>query len=153
MAGKEDYPGCVEILEAFPEFRVIARPVGLYAPDAWTAISQSDVVLLDEAVLERDGVEIVRRVCDSYPLLKLLLILEQDNEKRVLEALSLGIAGVMERSSLLSALRTAIPVLYSGEAWVSRGLVHSLRKYLNKLEHDSFLAGADVTHAGRGKLN
>jgi DNA-binding NarL/FixJ family response regulator len=153
MAGKEDYPGCVEILEAFPEFRVIARPGGLYEPDAWTAISQSDVVLLDEAVLERDGVETVRRVCDSYPLLKLLLILEQDNEARVLEALSLGIAGVMERNSLLSTLRTAIPVVYSGEAWVSRGLVHSLRKYLNKLEDDNFLAGAAVTHVGRGKLN
>jgi DNA-binding NarL/FixJ family response regulator len=153
IAGKEDYPGCVDILGAFPEFRVIARPAGLYDPDAWLAISQSDIVLLDETVLERDGVEIVRRICDSYPLLKLLLILEQNDDERVLEALSLGIAGVMERSSLLSSLRRAIPVLYSGEAWVSRGLVHSLRKYLNTLEHEGFLAGAASTHTGRGKLN
>jgi DNA-binding NarL/FixJ family response regulator len=153
IAGKEDYPGCADILEAFSEFRVIARPGGLYEPDAWIAISQSDIVLLDEAVLERDGVETVRRICDSYPLLKLLLILEQDNEARVLEALSLGIAGVMERTSLLSTLRKAIPVLCSGEAWVSRGLVHSLRNYLNKLEDDNYLDGAAATQAGRGKLN
>jgi DNA-binding NarL/FixJ family response regulator len=153
IAGKEDYPGCADILESFPEFRLVARPNGLYAPDAWVAISQSDVVLLDEAVLERDGVETVRRICDSYPLVKLLLILEQHNEARVLEALSLGIAGVMERISLVSMLRKAIPVLYSGEAWVSRGLVHSLRKHLNKMEEESCLAAPVGMHPGRGKLN
>ncbi len=153
IAGTEDYPGCADILETFPEFRVIARPCGLYAADAWVAISQSDVVLLDEAVLERYGVETVRRICDSYPLVKLLLVLEQDNEARVLEALSLGIDGVMERASLVSMLRKAIPVLYSGEAWVSRGLVHSLRKQLNKLEEENYLAVAPGFQPDRGKLN
>ena len=153
IAGREDYPGCADILETFPEFHVVARPGCLYESDAWSAISESDVVLLDEAVLERDGVETVRRICDSYPLVKLLLILEQDDEARVLEALSLGIAGVMQRTSLVSMLRKAIPVLYSGEAWVSRGLVHSLRKRLNKLEEDNCPAAPAGIRPGRGKLN
>ncbi len=153
VAGKEDYPGCADILLTCPEFRVVACPTGLYEAAAWTAIAQSDVVLLDEAVLERDGVETVRRICDSYPLLKLLLILERDSEGRMLEALSLGISGVMERASLVSMLRKAIPVLYSGEAWVSRGLVHSLRKYLNELEENGYLAVAGSMQPGQGRLN
>lgn len=152
-AGVEDYPGCADLLEAFPELHVVAHPGGLYEPGAWPAISQSDVVLMDEAVLERDGVDAVRRICDSYPLVKLLLILEQDSEERVLEALSLGIAGVMERISLVSTLRKAIPVLHSGEAWVSRGLVPSLRRQLNKLEEASRLTDPDAVRPGRGRIN
>ncbi len=153
VAGKEDYPGCADILATFPEFHVIARPAGLYAPGAWVAISRSDVVLLDEATLEQDGVETVRRICDSYPLVKLLLIMEQDNEARVLEALSLGITGVIERASLVSLLRKAIPVLYTGEAWVSRGLVRSLRRYLNELGNSDYRATAGSIRGVRGKLN
>jgi DNA-binding NarL/FixJ family response regulator len=153
IAGKEDYPGCADILATCPEFHVVACPTGLYEAAAWTAISQSDVVLLDEAVLERDGVETVRRICDSYPLLKLLLLMERENEARTLEALSLGISGVMERASMVSMLRKAIPVLYSGEAWVSRGLVHSLRNYLNELEGNSYLAVVGGMRPGQGKLN
>lgn len=153
IGGEENYPGCADLLESFSEFRVIARPASLYEADAWTAISQSDVVLLDEVVLERDGMETVQRVCDSYPLVKLLLILEQGSEKRMLEALSLGIAGVMERTAMVSMLRKAIPVLYSGEAWVSRGLMHSLRNCLNKLDGNDYVLANGNLKSGSYKLN
>jgi DNA-binding NarL/FixJ family response regulator len=136
-SGVQRFPGCADILEGCPQFRIIARAGGMHESGVWSALGQSDVVLLDEAVIEQDGSDAVRSIVDSYPLLKVLLILDDECPDRVMEAISLGIAGVMGRSAIRSMLQKAIPALYAGESWISRDLVHSLREQLNQGKQDT----------------
>ena len=126
IAGKEDYPGCGDIIETCSEFEIIARHTALSSIDLWRDLSRSDVILLDEHAISEDGAELVREVHESFPFVRLLLIMEKSSKNKIMEALSMGITGVMERANILASIRKAIPVLYSGETWVSRGLVKSL---------------------------
>jgi len=130
IAGKEDYPGCGDIVEACSEFEIVARHDSLTAPDIWQDLSGSDVILLDELAIGQDGQDAVRSINRCLPFTKILLIMEKNSRNKTMEALSMGITGVMERASLRAFVRKAIPVLYSGETWVSRGLVKSLQTQL-----------------------
>ncbi len=152
-SGVQSFPGCADILEGCAQFRIIARAGGMHEPGVWIAMSHSDVVLLDEAVIEQDGSDAVRSIADSYPQLKVLLILDDECPDRVMEAISLGVAGVMGRSAIRSMLHKAIPALYAGETWISRDLAHSLRKQLNQGKQDASSATQSTSIPGRWKFN
>jgi DNA-binding NarL/FixJ family response regulator len=132
-AADEEDTGCAAIVSSSPEFNIVTRASGLYAVGSWSAIARSDVVLLDEAVIDQDGTEAVRMVCDCYPLVRVMLVLDRPDERRAMEVLALGVTGIMMRSSIVSMLRKAIPVLCAGEAWVSRELVPGLRAESGRL--------------------
>jgi len=136
-AAAEEYPGCADILGNCSEIEIVARPGRLYAPGVWAAVSCSDVLVLDEASLERGGATVLHAVHQSHPLVKLLLIMDNINEHKVLDALAMGVGGIVERASLVSMVRKAIPALYAGEAWVSRTLVPALHTRLLRLDGDA----------------
>lgn len=152
-SGVQRFPGCADILEGCPQFRIIARAGGVHESGVWSAMGQSDVVLLDEAVIEQDGSDAVRSIVDSYPLLKVLLILDDERSDRVMEAIALGVSGVMGRGAIRSMLCRAIPALYAGESWISRDLVHSLREQLDQGKPDMSGATQSASKPGRWKFN
>jgi DNA-binding NarL/FixJ family response regulator len=143
-AGKEDYPGCADVLATFHEFEIIARHHSLTTAGIWRDLSNSDVVLLDESAVIQDGSDSVRAVHESFPFARILLIIEKSSKNKTIEALSMGITGVMERVNMVASIRKAIPVLYSGETWVSRGLVGSLHSQLKYAGDDSLFPHAAV---------
>jgi len=130
--GVRRFPGCADLLGDFPEFRVLAHAHGLYDPGVCSAMGQSDVVLLEEAVVEHDGTDTIRSITETHPHLRILLIIDNENDDRVLEAVGLGVSGVMERRMIRTMLRKAIPALYAGEPWISRQLASSLRGQLKQ---------------------
>jgi DNA-binding NarL/FixJ family response regulator len=136
-AGEEELPGCEGTLAACAEFEIIARYASLTAAGLWHELSSSDVVLLDEAVVRQDGSHAVRRIYDSFPFIRILLIMEKSSRNKTMEAISMGITGVMERLTMVSSVRKAISVLYSGETWVSRRLVKTLHGQLNQAGEES----------------
>ncbi|HUT40202.1 MAG TPA: hypothetical protein VM011_02590 [Gammaproteobacteria bacterium] len=149
----EDYPGCADILGACPEFEIVVRSGGLHETGIWSAISTADVLVFDEAALALEGVTGLRAIQYYHPLVKLLLVLENNNENKIMEALALGFSGIIERASLRSLLRRSIPALYSGDAWVSRQLVQSLRTRLLSLDDDRVPGMPARTGAMNQKLN
>jgi DNA-binding NarL/FixJ family response regulator len=126
------FPGCLDILRDLPEFTVVASARSLHDPGVGNALARSDVVLLDQSLLEQEGTETIQVVREYNPLVKMLLILEECGDEQVLDAVALGVDGVMERLAMRSLLRRAILALYSGESWFSRELAHSLRKQLQQ---------------------
>lgn len=131
-AGMWRFPGCLDILRDFPEFTIVASARSLHEPRICAALGQSDIVLLDQALIELEGAEAVHLVRACSPRSKVLLILEESGEKQVLDAIALGVEGVMARIELRSMLRKAVSALYSGEPWFSRELAHSLRRQLQQ---------------------
>lgn len=136
-AGKEEYPGCGDVLESCNEFEIVARHSSLSTPGIWHDLTCSDVILLDEVTVSQDGSAAVRAVYESFPFVRILLVIEDSSRNKTMEALSMGIVGVMERANMVASIRKAIPVLYSGETWVSRGLVKSLHSQLIYAGEDS----------------
>jgi DNA-binding NarL/FixJ family response regulator len=149
----EEYPGCADILANCPEIEVVAGPAGLDQAGAWSAISSTDVLILDEVMLERGWADCVRTIYRHHPVIKLLLILDNSSENRALDALAMGIGGVIERASLVSMLRKAIPALYAGETWVSRRLVQVLRMQLVHLDEETFPGFSALTRSIYERLN
>ena len=142
IAGKEEYPGCGDIIATCHEFAIIARHTSLTTPGIWQDLTASDVILLDEQAVSQDGRDAVRRIHESLPFTRILLIMEKASRNKTMEALSMGITGVMERAGVVASVRKAIPVLYSGETWVSRALVKSLHSQLQYAEEDTLFPHA-----------
>jgi len=107
-AGDECYPGCVDLLAAYPEIHIVARSSGFSEAGIRAALCRSDVLLLDEAVLEQDGYAAVRAIHENYPLLRSLLVLENESQQEMMTVLSLGILGVIRRESTTSQLCKAV---------------------------------------------
>jgi len=149
----EDYPGCADLLYSYSEVNVIARTISLVGAEAGRALAKSDVLVVDESVLARDGLQAVRSAHTAYTRLNILLVYEKYINNSMMEYLSIGIRGLLERKSCISLLRRAIPALYAGEVWMPRGLVQSLR---NRSTIDGGSSSWDVLPSrmpGRGKLN
>jgi DNA-binding NarL/FixJ family response regulator len=126
-AEAEEYPGCADLLYSYPEVNVVGLPTRLAGGVAGRALAQSDVLVIDESVVMRDGLENVRSVHTSFPRLNILLVYEKQQKNMDMEYLSIGIRGLLERRLRISLLRRAIPALYAGEVWMPRGLVQTLR--------------------------
>lgn len=152
-SGEQEFPGCNELLAGCPEFRIVSHLDSLAAGGAWYAFTHSDLVMLDEAAVTSTGGTALRQVHEQFPFLKLLLVLDKSSRNKTMEALSMGVSGVIERADLVASIRKAIPLLVGGETWVSRNMVRSLHAQLKYAGDESLFAGK--TRAGHygHKLN
>lgn len=152
-AAAEEYPGCADLLYSYSEVNVIARPTSLLGPASSMALAKSDVLVVDESVLALDGLQAVQSAHTAYHQLHILLIYEKYINNSIMEYLSIGVRGLLERNSCISLLRRAIPALYAGEVWMPRGLVQSLKNQsTNNGGSSSWETSPSVT-IDRGKMN
>ena len=151
--GEEEYPGCEDLLRSYPEINLVARYSALDDAGLHAALDSSDVLLLDEALVRQEGPEKVRAIHADHPRIRTLQLTDNIRENDTMTAVSLGVRGMMERASMVSMLRKAITVLYSGEAWMSRGMVQSLHFQSRYLDHRSVWLAATVDLPGCDKLN
>jgi len=151
--GEEAHPGCAELVRTYPEINLVAAHRALDEAGVRISLGSSDVLLLDEAVIDLEGPDKVRAIHLDYPGIRTLQIVEKHCENKAMEAISLGVRGMMERSSLVAMLRKAIMVLYSGETWMSRQMVqllHNQSKFL--VDKPLWLVNPDIS-PGWSKLN
>lgn len=137
ITAAEAYPGTADILGICPEIELTAQFDALHERGVAAAVAGTDVLVLDERVLTDEGAAALCALQHDHPRLRLLLILENDNENKTLEALALGFSGVIPRASLRFLLRKAIPALYTGETWVSRRVVRTLRYRLLQMDSET----------------
>jgi DNA-binding NarL/FixJ family response regulator len=152
-AAAEEYPGCADLLYSYSEVNVVAWMTSLGQMACRMALANSDVLVLDESVLTRDGLQAVQLAHTNFPGLKILLVCEQEFHINMVQYLSIGVRGLIERGSCISLLRRAIPALYAGEVWIPRGLVQSLRKHTS-VRHERLSWGVHPSMLpGRGRIN
>ncbi len=148
-----DYPGCAELLADCPDINVVAQPADLGEAGIWAVLGRSDVLVLDEVTLEQEGHQAIRNLHNKCPSIRSLMIVEGEHEYKTLAAVSLGIQGVIGRTSMVSMLRKAVIALYSGEAWLSRGLAQPLRNQLKQCRESTCWAELSADLVNRNKLN
>ncbi|MGB5441565.1 MAG: hypothetical protein WBN57_02885 [Gammaproteobacteria bacterium] len=152
-AEREELPCCRDLLDGCPEISILARANGLNEAGVWLALERSDILILDEAVIHQHGIDEIRGLHQSEPSIRSLLIMENSNENNIISMLSLGVSGVISRSSLASYLCRALAAIHSGEIWVSRQLVAPLRDELVYTERQVHWSGHSAGHSRHDKLN
>ncbi len=152
-AGSMVYPGCADLLADCPDINLVAQPAGLNEVGVWSALGRSDVLVLDEAAMEQVGYQTIRSMHEYYPSIRSLMVVEGEHEYKTLAAVSIGVQGVIGRASTVPMLRKAIIALYSGEAWLSRGLAAPLRNQLSRGTELTCWAELSSDLADRSKLN
>jgi DNA-binding NarL/FixJ family response regulator len=152
-AETEEYPGCADLLYSYCELHVVALQTSLVGAATTKALARSDVLLLDESVLLRDGLQQVRSVHARFPQLSILMVYINKLNNNMMEYISIGIRGLLERKSRISLLRRAIPALYAGEIWMPRGLVPSLRNQSSSNIGNSSWELVSSMMPERGKIN
>ncbi len=151
--GREEFPRCSDLLESCPAISIMAQLKSINEEGARCAIERSDILILDEAALEQDGLDSVRGLLAGQASTRSLLVIEKHNKNNILSALSLGIMGVVARDSLFSELTRALTSIYLGEAWISRGLAAPIRDELVYRDWLGHWAGYSLQPPGWDKMN
>jgi DNA-binding NarL/FixJ family response regulator len=121
---------CIDLIEELPEIHVVAMPAGLSAQATWMALASTDVVIIDEAVIEQEGFAPLQLLLESYPRLRCLVVMEKYNKNKMIWTMLRGVRGVMCEDEALSLLPKAIRHLHAGEVWMARDLQRPLRHAL-----------------------
>ena len=148
-----EYPGCTDLLDVYPEIKVIARAESLADDEIRHAMNESNVLVVDDCVLRQDGLETLASIHGGFPWVNILLVHEKYIYNNVIEYLVLGVRGFVARKSIVSHLRRAIPALYSGEVWIPRQMVQSLRKRSTNLPGNSSWELSPSVIPGAEKIN
>ncbi|OGO20300.1 MAG: hypothetical protein A2144_14115 [Chloroflexi bacterium RBG_16_50_9] len=93
-----------------------------------------DVVVMDIAMPEMDGLEATRCIVKKSPETKVLVLTQHDNKEYVLSAIKAGAAGYVPKKALGSELVSAIRSVYCGDSYLypsaAAAVVATARNYL-----------------------
>ena len=125
----DDHPIFRDALRALlqsSQFKVIGE-----AWDSETVLRKTieldpDILLLDWALARKDGMAVLRKIAArGVPVRTLLFSVVSDREE-LLEALKLGVSGVVLKSATTQMFLAGIQTVLSGEYWVGQDSVASL---------------------------
>jgi DNA-binding NarL/FixJ family response regulator len=119
---------CDRLVEQNPDIELVALTSGAEPRDVWMGLSQSDIAVIDEDIMQYDdGGETLGVLLAGNPGVKFLAIMKNYNEDRMLWAISRGVRGVILRRDLMKLLGKAIRRVHQGEVWMPRDLLTSFR--------------------------
>ncbi len=134
----DDHPiflaGLRKLLETEPDFAVVgAAPGGRETLDLARAL-QPDVLLLDLAMPQVTGLDVLRTLPAELPRLRVVLLTASIDPGDMVAALRLGAAGVLLKTAATELLAKCLRAVMSGEYWIDRDTVPSLVDALAKVK-------------------
>ena len=98
-----------------------------------------DVVVMDIAMPEMDGLEATRRIRKKSPEVKVLVLTQHDNREYILSAIKAGVAGYVPKRALGSDLVSAIRTVYKGDSFLYPSAAAALiDSYLHQAEEEPY---------------
>ncbi|WP_341530811.1 response regulator transcription factor [Nostoc sp. UHCC 0302] len=95
---------------------------------------QPDVVLMDIAMPEMNGLEAAAHVVKEFPLVRVVILSMHANEEYVLQALRLGAMGYLLKDAGISELELALRAVCQGETYLSPAVSkHVVSNYLQRV--------------------
>jgi DNA-binding NarL/FixJ family response regulator len=108
-----------------PRMQVVGTAASCADLLAHPAIGDTDVLLLDLGLRDRNAIECVQRLVDNAGV-KVVLLTGDLNPAHHREAVLRGARGVVLKSQPTEHILKAIEQVHAGEAWLDRGLMSSL---------------------------
>ena len=131
-AEKANRDSCLRLLQHEKGIRVVGEARNGLEVIAATVRLRPAIVLLDLSLSQSNRVSLVPIIREKSPQTKVILVVDSSSDARILEALSYGAVGSLDRNSLRKFLPKAVRAVYTGEAWVSRKIV---AKIIDRLAH------------------
>mgnify|MGYP006298461189 CR=1 FL=1 len=118
--------GLRNALTHLPELEVVGEVGdGAELMDALASL-RPDFLVLDVHMPHFEPVEDVRRICERYPALKILVVSAYDDQAYVVGLLAAGVAGYHLKDQPLSDLQFAVRKILAGDRWISGPLINRL---------------------------
>jgi DNA-binding NarL/FixJ family response regulator len=133
--------GLCSLLSKEPGFAVVGE-----AQDGLDAIAKAkdlkpDLVLMDISMPRCDGVEATRRLRQSFPAMKIVMLTILENDKKLFEAIKAGAHGYMQKNVKPELLFRTLRGVFSGEAAISRA---TAAKIMNEFADQARHGGSDA---------
>ena len=115
-------------------FEVVARCFD--GEEALAAVPRMgpDVLVADLQMPRVDGLEVLRRLAKERARTPVVLLVDQLDDREALEALRLGVGGVILKQMPASSLLRCIRAVHAGEPWLER---RSAARMIQKLVRDA----------------
>jgi two-component system response regulator NreC len=120
--------GLRSLLDSEDEFHVVAEAADGDQTLRLTAKLQPDIVLLDLNMPGPGGIEVTRRIVESAPKSKVLVLTAYEEDALVREALNAGASGYIIKRAVESELLNAIRAVHRGEVYVHPSIMRALLK-------------------------
>lgn len=102
---------------------------------------QPDVALIDIAMPDLNGLEVVRQLARGLPQVRCLVLSMYRDEEHVWQALQAGAAGYLVKGGSLAELELAIKAVARGETYLSPGISGPIiKEYVSRASHEGDLA-------------
>jgi DNA-binding NarL/FixJ family response regulator len=111
--------GIRSLLEASPEIMVVGEAGSGRQAVAMCDELQPDLVLMDVAMEELNGVEAARQIHDQHPDIKVLMVSVYRDRQYVCEAIKAGASGYVLKDAAVSELLLAIRTVLTGRRYLS----------------------------------
>lgn len=98
---------------------------------------QPDVILMDINMPKVNGVEATRRLIETFPNVKVLILSIHDDESYVTHVLKTGAAGYLLKEMNADSLIEAVKVVADGGAYIHPKVTHNLINEYRRLATDS----------------
>jgi len=131
----DDHPvvrdGLAAVLSTQPDFLVVGE-AGTGSEALRLAVEElPDVVLLDLAMPEMDGVEVMKRLRDSYPAAGVIVFTAFDTDDRIVDAVKAGARGYLLKGAPREEIFNAVRVVHAGGSLLQPLVASRLLRYLS----------------------
>lgn len=128
--------GVKRILAMEPSFDVVAEASDGEAIVELVQETQPDVVLMDINMPNVNGVEATRKLVETFPSVKVLILSIHDDETYVTHVLKTGASGYLLKEMDTDALIEAVKVVAEGGAYIHPKVTHNLINEYRRLANE-----------------
>jgi DNA-binding NarL/FixJ family response regulator len=111
--------GINALLQRIPDLTVVAEADNGHEALQLIAIHHPDVVLLDIAMPELNGLEVAERIVRDFPAVRVIILSMHTTRDYVLKAMRVGASGYLLKGARLAELELAITAVARGETYLS----------------------------------
>jgi DNA-binding NarL/FixJ family response regulator len=159
MAGRPDVPirllladdhpivldGLEQLFRLEPDFEVVARCRDGEETVRALQVHRPDVVVLDIRMPRGDGLDVLRAIEAGGLLTRVVLLTAARGEDQLVEALRLGVGGVVLKEMAPQLLVEAIREVHAGRRWLDKGSMDRALERLLQREESTQAAAETLT--------
>jgi DNA-binding NarL/FixJ family response regulator len=143
--------GFRSLLQNIPEVVIVAEADNGYRALELIRTHKPDMVLMDIALPDINGLDVTAQITQEYPSIKVVLLSMYDNEEYVVRAMEIGAAGYLLKDAGASEFEFAIHAIADGKAYLSPAI--SSRVIENYQARISSPKQAGSSASGHGRPN
>lgn len=124
----------VGVLQAEGDVQVVAQAADGVETVNKAQVARPDVVVADLSMPRLNGIEVIRRLRETVPEARVLVLTMHQEEEYVLQAVRAGASGYLVKDSAAAELLAAVRALHAGRAWFGPQAARALAEQMQHPE-------------------